>query len=344
LLVILTKFYLLLFRLMAASLPVDLGTARFAFGTHMLAHPLARCQLSIPISLPRLSSLLMAIALQVPPPIIPCAFGMPTQVFQWSSPLDIPTRLRQLLFLPDISHLVSLSGNCVKELWDGCTSTPVDEPKSFMIRGHAHHVSAIAFSSDGGHLASVAHRGYTIRLWDWHTGLGTSSSDDLASHPTKVHRVACSPDGSRFASVSARDRTIRLWDGLTGAPVGDPLISLYVHDNMKPRVSSLTFSPDNRVLACIFREGPIDLWDGMTGVPISYDSCSEWAEWLSSLLSRRSERIHGDGIVQHGWAESSSGSRLLWIPYGYCGPYARFRDRILVIGTPEGRVLFFHHQ
>ena len=90
---------------------------------------------------------------------------------------------------------------------------------SQFLRGHRDEVFGVAFSPDGGTLASASFDN-TVLLWDVKTR--TRRGAPLAGHTAAVTSVAFSPDGGTLASASF-DHTVLLWDVKTRTRIGEPL-------------------------------------------------------------------------------------------------------------------------
>ncbi len=121
---------------------------------------------------------------------------------------------------------------------------------SKVLAGHQGPVIGVAFSPDGGRVASIS-QDRTMRLWRVATGQEIA----VALHQGAAGSIAFSPDGHRVASGSD-DGTVRLWDGHSG-------LSLGVYPGRAGPIT-ITFSPDGRWLASADSRGG-DIWDAPTG-------------------------------------------------------------------------------
>ena len=115
---------------------------------------------------------------------------------------------------------------------------------------------SVAFSGDGGRLASGSWRG-SVRLWD-PTAEGkpmrvfTDTRD--TRHPACA--LAFSPDSRRLAAASF-DRRVDVWETATGE-----LVHRLPHGGL---VLCVAFSPDGRRLASGGEDKTVHLWDAATG-------------------------------------------------------------------------------
>ena len=87
---------------------------------------------------------------------------------------------------------------------------------SQFLRGHTDDVYSVAFSPDGGTLASASRTRPSSSGTSRHA---QRSGEPLAGHTDAVWGVAFSPDGGTLASASA-DKTVILWDVKTRTPAG----------------------------------------------------------------------------------------------------------------------------
>jgi WD40 repeat protein/serine/threonine protein kinase len=111
-----------------------------------------------------------------------------------------------------------------------------------------HPVTALAFSADGGWLASAS-LGRTVNLWDTSTG----KLRRAIPHSGNVLSVAFSADGRLLASAG-EDKTVHLWDTTTGREV----LGLLGHTDM---CGCVAFSPDGGRLASASHDRTIIIWD-----------------------------------------------------------------------------------
>ena len=171
---------------------------------------------------------------------------------QWRLPENVEARLGrgrlvEMRYSPDGTRLAVASSIGIW-FYDTATLQEVD-----LFTGHTSWVTSIAFSPDGGTLASGAGwQDNTIRLWDAVTG---EHKRTLTGHSWSVVSVAFSPDGRTLASGSG-DQTVRMWDVVTGE-------QKWSFTDSRSRVNSIAFSPDGETLASGHWDGTLRLWDVM---------------------------------------------------------------------------------
>ncbi|KAG8753928.1 U3 snoRNP protein [Ceratobasidium sp. 428] len=165
------------------------------------------------------------------------------------------------------------------------------------LEGHSTWVGALAFSPDGRTLASGS-QDLTVRLWD--TEAGNALVGPLKGHTFWVISVAFSLDG-RFVISESNDCTVRIWDVRTGEMAREPIrLALQArslallpdnrlavcgpesHKNFTvcdmdncttlfecvghtSAVSSLSCSPNGRLLASGSVDSTIRFWDPTSG-------------------------------------------------------------------------------
>jgi WD40 repeat protein len=123
----------------------------------------------------------------------------------------------------------------------------------WMQGGHAFAVHSVAFSPDGGLIASAGAEG-TVKLWRAADGALLRT---LTGHEGDVNGVAFSPNGSLVASAGA-DGTVRVWRVQDGQ-----LQHTLTHGG--GIALSVAFAPNGQLLASGGEDGTVKLWRVITG-------------------------------------------------------------------------------
>lgn len=205
-----------------------------------------------------------------------------------------PRQVDCLAFSPD-SRLL-LTGDDAGAVKQWAMSNPDRMADRWVLRGHTGIINHVAYSPDGGLIATAAGdwksaNDTTVRIWDGNTG---APRKVLYGHTASIRHVAFHPSRPVFAS-SSHDHTIRLWDRET-------LTLLRVLGPWESEVNVSAFDPnDPDILAAGLRSGQIILINWTNGTVLR-----EAQEHESEILSLN---FSPDGQ----WLVSSSADRTFHV-------------------------------
>ncbi len=147
-------------------------------------------------------------------------------------------------------------GGLVLLAWSSSADEPAAVPAGVTaLKGHTEAVYAVAFSPDGGYVATGSFD-KTLKLWDATTGKEVKTLGGQGGHQNLVLTVAFSPNGQMLASGST-DNTAKLWD----VP-GRTFVQEFAHPDA---VNSLALSADGLRLAAAGQDGTITVWTPANG-------------------------------------------------------------------------------
>jgi WD40 repeat protein len=165
---------------------------------------------------------------------------------------ETPSRVRlRVAYSPDGQRLVTASSADPQQpvsMWQMDTAK-----KIFEFSGHPEPCLSVAFSPDGGHVASAGW-GFEPRIWEATTG---KELRVLRGHTWPIFGVAFSPNGRHFASGSG-DNTVRVWDWTTGEMLR------ILEPGHAGRITSVAFSRDGQRLASSSWDRTVKVWDADT--------------------------------------------------------------------------------
>jgi hypothetical protein len=168
--------------------------------------------------------------------------------------------VREAIFTPDGTRLITASADDTVRVWEMPSGKPVGQPLRHDLPGEP-TIEHLAVSPDGTRILSVC-GDHTARVWEASPvqpfgerveGAGTHERGKIA--------VMANPDGTRTASLTD-DRTVQLRDAKKDEPIGEPL-------RHREDVKNIAFSPDGALLVTACADGTARLWDAATGAPAS---------------------------------------------------------------------------
>lgn len=203
--------------------------------------------------------------------------------------LDTRTKAYKSTFSPDGKLLAVVEKGDLIKFFDTVTGS-----LQSVLVGHGESVSDIEFSPDGTVLASGSFRG-TVKLWD----IPTAFNHNIVE-TSEVFDIAISPRGIFVTSYLAD--SIKLWNAHTGylelegftiaLNQNEDMVACALHNhtinlqNLKTGasnftlddhtgiVSTLAFSPDDKLLASASQDQSVNLWDVETGALCRKFSCT----------------------------------------------------------------------
>jgi WD40 repeat protein len=180
------------------------------------------------------------------------------------SPLVLPGHrggVWSLAFSPDGKRLAtgalkhSAGDTTGAKLWDLTAADPTKSPLD--LPGHQGGVRSLAFSPDGGRLAT--NTGTFVRLWNLTSSDPAAISRALSTSSGTSYDFAFSPDGNTLATWTPTN-PVQVWN-LSAA---DPSKSVTTLPGHADGAEALAFSPDGRLLATgdgLYGDGVARVWD-----------------------------------------------------------------------------------
>jgi WD40 repeat protein len=139
------------------------------------------------------------------------------------------------------------------------------------LQDHIDAVFAVAFSSDGKHLASGS-QDRSVKIWDVASGQRLYTLGDASDGLTSI---AYAPSGKQIAAAGY-DKTIYVWE--VGDTDGRLLRSLIADEDS---ILALAWTPDEKMLITSSSDGSIRLRDAATLDPVGI--IAHQPDWVEAL-------------------------------------------------------------
>ncbi|KAG0233891.1 hypothetical protein BGX31_004752 [Mortierella sp. GBA43] len=155
----------------------------------------------------------------------------------------------RVLFNPKGNQILATSGDMAVYLWN-IGFRPPNRPS--VKNSHKYEIWSVKCSPKGGQFVTGG-SDYTVRLWDFETGL---CKHTMTGHENHVRGVTFSPQGDIIASASD-DQTAKLWDPTTGQ-------CLYTLTGHSADLNCVAFSPNGCQLATGSDDCTVRVWNSDT--------------------------------------------------------------------------------
>ena len=142
-------------------------------------------------------------------------------------------------------------------------------PEPLTLTGHTGWVGGVAFSPDGGTLATAS-SDVTVKFWDVATGKERAT---LEAHGDAVTSVAFAKDGKSFATASF-DGTVKVWNAENRRLV-------HTFRGHRGAVLTVAFDPNGQFLASGGIDGTVRIWNLESGK--EWNGTTNHKSWVNAL-------------------------------------------------------------